>query len=144
MTFKEFDKLVFNSLKNKWGKKVERRDYRELEREKPDFFKGRSKSTGLMFLVDVTYDLYVDVNLFEDYFKLTFRKDDDNLIKIDSRKHGINDFIGGDKLLYIFLQLIDEYLYLEQRLNLFSSGKIPTDLERANKIDSIMKKSPGI
>lgn len=138
MTFKEFDKLVFNSLKNKWDKKVERRDYRELEREKPDFFKGKSKSTGLMFLVDVTYDLYVDVNLFEDYFKLTFRKDDDNLIKIDSRKHGINDFIGGDKLLYIFLQLIDEYLYLEQRLNLFNSGKIPTDLERANKIDSIL------
>lgn len=138
MTFKEFDKLVFNSLKNKWGKKVERRDYRELEREKPDLFKGESKSTGLMFLVDVTYDLYVDVNLFEDYFKLTFRKDDDNLIKIDSRKHGINDFIGGDKLLYIFLQLIDEYLYLEQRLNLFNSGKIPTDLVRANKIDSIL------
>lgn len=138
MTFKEFDKLVFNSLKNKWDKKVERRDYRELEREKPDFFKGESKSTGLMFLVDVTYDLYVDVNLFEDYFKLTFRKDDDNLIKIDSRKHGINDFIGGDKLLYIFLQLIDEYLYLEQRLNLFNSGKIPTDLVRANKIDSIL------
>lgn len=134
MTFKEFDKLVFTSLKNKWGNRVERRDYRKLERKNPDFYKDKSKTAGLMFLVDVTDDLYVDVNIFENYFTLVFRKDDDDLIEIDSRKH----FIGGNNLLYYFLQLIDEYLYVEQRFNLFNSGTIPTDLERANKIDSIL------
>ena len=139
MTFKEFDKLVFTSLKNKWGNRVERRDYRKLERKKPDFYKDKSKTAGLMFLVDVTDDLYVDVNLFENYFTLVFRNDDDDLIEIDSRKHmGRLDFIGGNNLLYYFLQLIDEYLYVEQRFNLFNSGTIPTDLERANKIDSIL------
>ena len=139
MTFKEFDKLVFTSLKNKWGNRVERRDYRKLERKNPDFYKDKSKTAGLMFLVDVTDDLYVDVNIFENYFTLTFRKDDDDLIEIDSRKHmGRLDFIGGNNLLYYFLQLIDEYLYVEQRLKLFNSGTIPTDLERAKKIDSIL------
>ena len=139
MTFKEFDKLVFTSLKNKWGNRVERRDYRKLERKNPDFYKNKSKTAGLMFLVDVTDDLYVDVNIFENYFTLVFRKDDDELIEIDSRKHmGRLDFIGGNNLLYYFLQLIDEYLYVEQRFNLFNSGTIPTDLERAKKIDSIL------
>ena len=139
MTFKELDKLVFRSLKNKWGKRVERRDYRKLEKKNPDFYKDKSKTAGLMFLVDITDDLYVDVNIFENYLTLVFRKDDDDLIEIDSRKHlGRSDFIGSNNLLYYFLKLIDEYLYVEQRFNLFNSGTIPTDLLRENKIDSIL------
>ena len=139
MTFKELDKLVFTSLKNKWGKKVERRDYRKLERKNPDFYKGKTNSAGLMFLVDITYDLYVDINIFEDYVTMKFRKDDDKLMTIDSRRsHGRNVFWNCDKLLDYFLKLIDEYLYLEERFKQINSGNIPTDLVRENKIDSIL------
>jgi len=139
MTFKELDKLVFTSLKNKWGKKVERRDYRKLERKKPDFYKGKTKSAGLMFLVDITDDLYVDINIFEDYVTMKFRKDDDKLMMIDSRRsHGRNGFWNCDKLLDYFLKLIDEYLYLEERFKQINSGNIPTDLVRENKIDSVL------
>lgn len=139
MTFEELDNLVFTSLKNRWGKVVERRDYRELEKENPVFHNGKTKSAGLMFLVDITYDLYIDINIFEDYVTMKFRKDDDKLITIDSRRHyGKNGFENSDKLLDCFLNLIDEYLYLEERFKQINSGNIPTDLVRANKIDSIL------
>lgn len=135
MTFKELDKLVYTSLKNRWGKKAERRDYRKMEKKKPDFYKGMGRKNGLMFLVDVTDDLYVDINLFEfeDYFTMEFRKDDHKLIEIDSRKFNKNeDFLGT------FFILIDEYLYLEQRFKLINSGLIPKDILRTSKIDSIL------
>ncbi len=139
MTFEELDKLVFTSLKNKWGKRVERRDYRKLEKKNPVLYKGKSSTSGLMFLVDVTYDLYVDINIFEDYVTMKFRKDDNKLMTIDSRiNHGRNGFYKGDKLLDYFLKLIDEYLYLEERFQQINSGNIPLDLVRTNKIDSIL------
>ena len=138
MNFKEIDNLIGSRLNNRFGS-TERRDYKKLENKRPDIFKGYGNKQGLMYLTTVSYDLYVDVNIFENYFTLVFRKDDDDLIEIDSRKHmGRLDFIGGNNLLYYFLQLIDEYLYVEQRFNLFNSGTIPTDLERAKKIDSIL------
>lgn len=133
MTFKELDKLVHNSLKNRWGKKVERRDYRKLEAKNPEFYKGKAKSAGLMFLVDVTDDLYIDINIYEDYFTMRFRKDDDTLIRMDSRR-----FNQHDDILKIFLNLIDEYLYLEERLNQVSNGIIPNDLLRESKIEKIL------
>lgn len=139
MTFEELDNLVFTSLKNRWGKVVERRDYRELEKENSVFYKGKTTSAGLMFLVDITYDLYIDINIFEDYVTMKFRKDDDKLMTIDSRRsHGRNGFWNCDNQLDYFLKLIDEYLYLEERFKQINSGNIPTDLVRANKIDSIL------
>lgn len=137
MTFEELDNLIYTSLKNKWDDKVERRDYRKLENKKPVFFKGKTKECGLMFLVDPTYDLYIDINIFEDYVTMKFRKNDDILIKIDSRYHK-NEFNDSDKLLDCFLKLIDEYLCLDKRLKLFNSGTIPQDLIRESKIDSIL------
>ena len=137
MTLQELDNLIYTSLKNKWGKKVERRDYRKLEKENPNFYKDKSKTAGLMFLVDPTYDLYIDINIFEDYVTMKFRKNDDTLIKIDSRYHK-NGFNDSDKLLDYFLKLIDEYLCLDKRLKLFNSGTIPQDLIRESKIDSIL------
>jgi len=133
MTFKELDKLVHNSLKNRWDKKVERRDYRKLEEEDPKFYKGKAKSAGLMFLVDVTYELYIDINLFEDYLTMKFRKDDDVLIRMDSRR-----FNQHDDIINIFLNLIDEYLYLKDRFNKVSNGIIPNDLLRESKIEKIL------
>ena len=135
MTFKELDKLVHNSLKNRWDKKVERRDYRKLEEEDPKFYKGKAKSAGLMFLVDVTDDLYIDINIYEDYFTMRFRKDDDTLIRMDSRR-----FNQHDDIINIFLNLIDEYLYLEERLVQVSNGIIPNDLLRESKIEKIPSK----
>lgn len=135
MEFKEFDKLVHRTLKNKWGKKkVERRDYRKLALTQP-YLKGKDKECGLMFLVDITDDLYVDINLFENHTSMTFRKDDDDLITIDTRKFNTTDDVLGT-----FLNLIDEYLYLEERFTKFNNGTIPTDLMRATKIDSILEK----
>ncbi len=149
MTFEELDKLVFTSLKNTWGEKVERRDYRQLEIENQYFYKNKSTKSGLMFLVDVTYDLYVDINIFEDYITMKFRKDDHKLMLIDSRIdlgyqntedqiYGRNRFCNCDKLLDYFLKLIDEYLYVEERFKQINSGKIPQDLIRGNKISSIL------
>lgn len=135
MEFKEFDKLVHRTLKNKWGKKkVERRDYRKLVLKEP-YLGNKDKECGLMFLVDVTYDLYVDINMFTDYTKMVFRKDDYDLIVIDTRK-----FNKTDDILGTFLSLVDEYLYLEERFNKFSNGIIPTDLMRSTKIDLILEK----
>ena len=129
------DKLVGKLLFDKFGDKVERRDYYKLEK-KHEYLKGKGKSSGLMYLVDVDYSHYIDVNIYyNEKVKLTYRKDDDDLMSLlfVSNETNIND------ALFAFISLVDEHQSLKDRLNCFSNGKIPTDLIRSKKLDSLLK-----
>ena len=131
MNFKEIDNLIGSRLNNRFGS-TERRDYKKLENKRPDIFKGYGNKQGLMYLTTVSYDLYIDVNI-TDKVILSFRKDDDKLITVHS------DFDSLQYNLYIFITLIDEYIYVINRFNNFNSGIIPQDLIRSNKIKQILE-----
>ena len=130
MNFKEIDNLIGSRLNNRFGS-TERRDYKKLENKRPDIFKGYGNKQGLMYLTTVSYDLYIDVNI-TDKVILSFRKDDDSMIKFYS------DFENLQLNLDIFISLIDEYIYVLKRFNNFNSGIIPQDLIRTNKINQIL------
>lgn len=131
MNFKEIDNLIGSRLNNRFGS-TERRDYKKLENKRPDIFKGYGNKQGLMYLTTVSYDLYIDVNI-TDKVILSFRKDDDSMIKFYS------DFENLQLNLDIFISLIDEYIYVLKRFNNFNSGIIPQDLIRTNKINQILE-----
>jgi len=130
MNFQEIDELVGSRLENRFGS-TERRDYRVLENKKPELFKGYGDKRGLMYLTVVSYDLYIDVNI-TDKVILSFRKDDDKLITVQS------NFDNLQSNLDIFIALIDEYIYVIKRFNNFNSGIVPQDLIRVNKINQIL------
>lgn len=138
MEFNEIDNLIKNRITNKWSD-TERRDYVKLEKkyskhlngEKPDLYKGYGKRYGLMFLTEVTYDLYIDINI-TDKVKMVFRKDDSILLEIFS------DFDKVETNLDIFIILVEEYLEVTKRFKKFSRGIIPEDLIRNRKINQIL------
>lgn len=131
MTFDEIDNLVAEKL-SIYGKSVERRDYREIEKKKPVNFKGYGEKSGLMYLVDVDGDHYIDVNILKDSVKMVFRKDDDKLL------HLTRTFIEVKEYLAAFLSLIEEEGNMMDRFYSFNTGKIPTDIIRNNKIENII------
>jgi hypothetical protein len=131
LNFKEIDNLIGSRLNNRFGS-TERRDYKKLENKRPDIFKGYGNKQGLMYLTTVSYHLYIDVNI-TDKVILSFRKDDDSMIKFYS------DFENLQLNLDIFISLIDEYIYVLKRFNNFNSGIIPQDLIRTNKINQILE-----
>lgn len=133
----QIDKLINNKLKRKFGKSLEIRDYYKLELKK-EFLKGKGEANGIMFLVDVDYSHYIDINLYKSgLVKMVFRKDDDVLIKIN-----VNEFLLEENTLedYLdgFLSLIDEYKSTLSRFNQISSGIIPTDIKRYNLVNNIL------
>jgi hypothetical protein len=139
MTFEEIDKLVGESL-SIFGTDTERRDYRKLESENPGMFKGYGDKNGVMYLVDVSDDTYIDFFIRVENTSMVFREDDEELISLtlgnDISKENLKDYIDA------FLALVDEsentQNILTSRLRSFSGGTIPIDLHRVNKINTII------
>lgn len=128
---KKIDKYIGKALFSKFGDKVERRDYYELEK-KEEYLKGKGKTNGLMYLVDVDYDHYIDINIFKSgLVKMSFRIDDLELISISQNKN-------IEKYLKAFLSLIDEEQSFNYRCNQISNGDIPKDLIRGEKINNVL------
>lgn len=138
MTFEEIDNYVNTILKSKY-KSMERRDYREIEKNDPIMFKGYGEKSGLMYLVDYG-DHYIDINILPDSTRMVFRKDSETIISLIKRNAMYNDSLKN----YInsFMDLIDEYVYstdiLYKRISQFNRGNIPSDLKRNNKINDII------
>jgi hypothetical protein len=134
---KQIDNLINKKLQKRFGKSLERRDYYKLELKK-EFLKGKGESNGIMFLVDVDYSHYIDINIYKNgLIKIVFRKDDDVLIKINVnefllQENTLEDYLDG------FLSLIDEYKSTLSRFNKISSGIIPTDIKRYNVVNNIL------
>jgi hypothetical protein len=134
---KQIDNLINTKLRKRFGKSLERRDYYKLELKK-EFLKGKGESSGIMFLVDVDYSHYIDINIYKNgLIKMVFRKDDDVLIKINVnefllQENTLEDYLDG------FLSLIDEYKSTLSRFNQISSGIIPTDIKRYNVVNNIL------
>ena len=117
--FNEIDVFVNKTLKEKYGNHCERRDYRELEKRNPTRFEGYGNSSGLMYLVDVSRDTYIDINIRDNYkeISMVFRKDD-NIIIIKTIAF---DESYKQYLLY-FIKLVDEYKELMKKFNDFRIG----------------------
>jgi hypothetical protein len=129
----KIDKLINNRLESRWGDKLERRDYYQLEIEK-EFLKGKGKTSGIMFLVDVDSSHYIDINLYKSgLIKMVFRRDDFELIEIHCNKENVNNNLNA------LLLLIDEYLLTMERFRQISKGNIPTDIVRYNKVNKILE-----
>lgn len=140
MTFEEIDNYVGDLLKDKYGKDSERRDYREIEKKDPVRFKGYGEKSGLMYLVDVDGDHYIDINIWPDSTRMVFRGDDDSILhlikKNEIHKDSLKNYIDS------FISLVDEYgivnSQMYSRFNEFNKGNIPVDLKRNNKIKEII------
>jgi hypothetical protein len=134
----KIDDLIYNKLLNKYGNKLERRDYYKLEIEK-DFLKGKGKKFGIMFLVDVSRDYYIDINLYNTgTIKMVFRFDDYS--KLITLYLDIKDGIKRiEEVLDALLTLVDENFSLLDRFISLSNGIIPTDIIRNIKIDKIIE-----
>jgi hypothetical protein len=130
MTFEEIDNLVKEKLSIYHD--VERRDYRDIESKDPIRFKGYGARSGLMYLVDVDGDHYIDINILTDTVKMVFRKDDDQLL------YSTKTFDKTKEFLSAFLSLIEEEGNMMNRFHYFNVGKIPTDIIRNNKIKDII------
>ena len=117
--FNEIDVFVNKTLKEKYGNHCEGRDYRELEKRNPTRLEGYGNSSGLMYLVDVSRDTYIDINIRDNYkeISMVFRKDD-NIIIIKTIAF---DESYKQYLLY-FIKLVDEYKELMKKFNDFRIG----------------------
>lgn len=120
MNFDKLDNLVHDILKNKFGENCERRDYRELEKNKQELFKGYGENMGIMFLVDVGYYHYLDVNLYEkkEEAKIVFKMKDVSILEKTV------PIIAVEKYLQDVLSLIDDYLHLIKRIDNFNKSKV--------------------
>lgn len=125
------DNYIGENLFAKFGDKVERRDYYKLETQK-DYLKGKGERNGIMYIVDVDYNHYIDVNIYKSgLVNMRYRMDDFNLISI-SIKDNVEDY------LHAFLSLIDEQQTFKMRCQQLSDGRIPQDLIRSKKINSVL------
>jgi hypothetical protein len=140
MTYKEVDTFIENILKSKYSDNRERRDYWEIEKNRPIMFNGYGEKNGIMYLVDIDQDYYLDINIRENSTKMVFRKNDEKIIHSIKENEMPNDSIKN--YINAFLSLIDEYLenryMIYNRIGLFNSGIIPSDLKRNNKINEII------
>jgi len=131
---KKIDVLIQKELRNKYGR-LERRDYYQLEKEGgKSYLVGKGDKTGILFLVDVDYSHYIDINLYKNgLVKMTFRKNDYKLISlVVDELDRIEDFLQA------FLSLVDENQILKSRFESLSGGEIPKDLIRNGKISKIL------
>lgn len=125
------DNYIGENLFAKFGDKVERRDYYKLETQE-DHLKGKGEKSGTMYLVDVDYNHYIDINIYKSgLVNMRYRMDDFNLISI-SIKDNVEDY------LHSFLSLIDEQQTFKMRCQQLSNGIIPKDLIRSKKINSVL------
>lgn len=140
MTLEEIDKLVGDILYSKYMETVERRDYREIENKSPEPFRGYGEKNGIMYLVDLDNDLYIDIFLLKDSFKMVLREDSSKIINLTT-SYSLTIPTPKDYLLS-FIGLVEEHddIMIKQwkRYSSFNSGIIPIDLVRGNKIDEII------
>lgn len=128
----KIDQFINNRLKSIWGNKLERRDYYQLETEK-EFLKGKGEKNGIMFLVDVDYSHYIDINVFKSgEVRFVFRKDDDKLIAYRT-KENIEEYLNA------FLFLIEEYKFMKNLMDELSKGIIPKSIKRNILINNVLK-----
>lgn len=128
----KIDQFINNRLKSIWGNKLERRDYYQLETEK-EFLKGKGETSGIMFLVDVDYSHYIDINVFKSgEVRFVFRKDDDKLIAYRT-KENIEEYLNA------FLFLIEEYKFMKNLMDELSKGIIPKSIKRNILINNVLK-----
>jgi hypothetical protein len=128
----KIDQFINNRLKSIWGDKLERRDYYQLETEK-EFLKGKGEKNGIMFLVDVDYSHYIDINVFKSgEVRFSFRKDDDKLIAYRT-KENIDEYLNA------FLFLIEEYKFTNNLMKDLSKGIIPKSIKRNILLNNVLE-----
>lgn len=133
----KIDQFINNRLKSIWGNKLERRDYYQLETEK-EFLKGKGETSGIMFLVDVDYSHYIDINVFKSgEVRFVFRKDDDKLIAYRQQQGATKENI--EEYLNAFLFLIEEYKFMKNLMDELSKGIIPKSIKRNILINNVLK-----
>lgn len=127
----KIDNYIGEKLFSRFGDKTERRNYYKLEKTK-DYLKGKGDTNGLMYLVDVDYDHYIDINIFKSgLVKMKYRMDDFKLISTSTN-------LNIEEHLEAFLDLVDEHQNLKSRFTQLSNGEIPQDLIRGRKINSVL------
>ena len=137
MTFEEIDKLVGDSLQKRYPNNTERRDYYKLVskwKEKDPNYKGdHDRTCGIMYLVDVDYDHYIDVKIPNGRITLTFRKDD---IELMNRSFTHEEFTKD--MLFFFFFAVDDYFKADTLFDKFNRGEIPTEIIREYKLEEIL------
>lgn len=130
----DIDELLNNKLMGMWN--MERRDYYKLEAEDSNMFKGYGDKSGVMYLGDVDYDHYMDINVFNTgIVRMGFRYNDDYIIKMNSDKFD-KDI---DSIVSIFLESINNYMKLLASFEELRNGVIPTSMRRDMQLNNILE-----
>ena len=137
MTFEEIDNLIGETLKERYSNKSERRDYYKLEeqwiKENKNHRRGYGDENGIMYLVDVDYDHYIDVRILKSSVRLTFRHDDSKLMdKSFSYEKFTKDHLS------FFYYAIDDFFQADSLFDKFNAGKIPQGIFRENRLKEIL------
>lgn len=129
----DLDKLINDKLIHRWN--MERRDYYLLEKKNSKWFKDKGVKNGIMYLGEVDYNHYADVNLLNTgHIIMKFRKNDDIILSINSEKFS-EDY---ETLLDMFISLIEDYETLNDTFENLKRGKMPIELSRNNKLNKIL------
>lgn len=141
MEFEEIDKLISETLNKRYPKKTERRDYYKLEDQWSKEYATKhltllnyGDSNGIMYLVDVDFNHYIDVRILKSSVLLTFRRDD---LKYMHKSFSYDKFTKDH--LSFFLYSIDSLFEVDKLFGKFNKGEIPIHILRDNKISEILK-----
>jgi hypothetical protein len=130
--FDRIDKYLTHELSEKYGSSFERRDYYELEISYKTLLKGKGKEPGLMFLIDVTDNHYIYINLYkEGNCKMVFTADDNCMTRNMDIKH-------VEILFPLFIKLVDEFIGLCESFNKFNYKEVSKQELRNHSIKSII------
>lgn len=130
----KIDKFITKTLKDKYGNSFERRNYYNLSIEEKEYLKD-TESFGILYIVDVTYDNYIYVNLYkEGNFRILFKEEDFSLM--ETHYYGMDDFY---KIFKCFLTLVDKYTELKISFDKISNGEIPENILRESKLKTILE-----
>ena len=133
----KIDKVLINeltklSLNDGFGE-LERRDYILLEEKNPERLKGKSKSAGIMFLLDLGNEYYITISLYDDEVRFVFRFNDNSII---SRRVNFDNF---DIFLHFYIEIVNSYRRMLMLTREFNRGKIPTSVLRNQVLEQILK-----
>lgn len=147
MNYHKIDKIVAKYLKPNFGSYMERRDYFKIEKGNPINFKGYGQKNGLMYLIDVNDDYYLDFKIkpktndkteVNGEVMIDFRKNDSSIM----RKYYTFQTINEVEIRYfisLVIEFIDMYTKWNGKVKEFTNGKLSADFKRIDYVETVLK-----
>lgn len=131
-TSEKLDKKLGEILFDKYGDTVERRDYYDLEKN-INLFGKMSKRLGIMYLVDISENYYLYINILTNSVNIRYLYND-TLISIN-RVNISENIIDHIKSTILLIDIDQKTKFHFRQL---SKGIIPLDIIREDKLNNLL------